>query len=187
MPRNRLYSFLADAILLNDCVLGLLMDFHATLAQLTRHPSFKAWHAKNKDYFLAHAFVLFDEANKDLWQIGFYHAKNEKMITFIVSPDKVEHTEEQDVLKSTIALEKLEPDKVTIPIDDALKTAHELFTKDYRAEKSIKQFFIIQTIEAKPVFNITYFTQSFKTVNIKIDAANGKLIKADLQNLAEFG
>ena len=163
------------------------MDLHSTLAKLTRHPAFKEWHTENPEAFLAHAFVMLDDENKDTWQIGFYTISTQKMVTFVVSPSGIQHTPEQEVLKTEGEIQKFEPQQVTVSVEDALKIAEECKEKNYSAEKPFKQFFIIQTIEGKAAFNITFLSQSFKTVNIKIDAGSGNIIKHSVQSLAEFG
>ncbi len=159
------------------------MDLHETLAKLTRHPIFREWHDKNKSYFLAHAFVMIDEANKNSMQIGFYNPEKERMVSFFVD-DSVKKTEEQEVLRSEGEIKQLKPEEVKLTIEKALEIAEKCF-KEYK-EQVIKHFFIIQNTEGHTMFNITYFTQTLKTVNIKIDAGNGKIIKHSIQMLAQF-
>ena len=163
------------------------MDIHETLAALTRHAVFKEWQPKNKDYFLAHAFLMLDEANKNTWQIGFYNAGKERMVTFIVSGNSVERTDEQEVLKKEGEIQPLKLEEVKLSVEEALKISKECFEEKYSAEKTLKQFFIIQNLEGHHMFNITYFTQSFQTINIKLDAKTGKVLKQSIQKLAQFG
>lgn len=162
------------------------MDLHETLARLTRHPVFQEWRAKNSDYFLAHAFVMLDEPNKDIWQIGFYNPDKERMVTFIVALNSIQKTEEQEVLKSEGGIQPLKPEDVKLSVEEALKIAKQCYDQNYKAEKPIKEFFIIQHAEGHAIFNITYFTQGLKTINIKIDSATGKIFKHSVQSLAEF-
>ncbi len=162
------------------------MNLHETLARLTRHSVFKDWQSKNKDYFLAHAFVMLDEPNKGIWQIGFYNSDKERMVTFVVSDTDIQHTEEQEVLKETTGIQPLKAEEVTLTVEKALKTAKDCTQENYRAEIPLKEFFIIQNAEEHTMFNITYFTQSLKTINVKIDAKTGKIIKHSMQSLAEF-
>jgi hypothetical protein len=164
-----------------------MMDLHETLAKLTRHTVFKDWHSKNKKYFLAHAFVMLDEANKNTWQIGFYNSEKERMVTFIITDNTVQHTEDQEVLRTEGSIQPLKPEEVTHTIENALETARNCLKENYRAEKPIKEFFIIQNAEEHTMFNITFVTQSLKTINIKIDAKTGKIIKHSMQALADFG
>ncbi|VVB81361.1 Peptidase propeptide and YPEB domain protein [uncultured archaeon] len=159
------------------------MDLHETLAKLTRHPVFKEWHTENKEYFLAHAFLMLDEANKNCMQIGFYNPAKERMVTFFVADD-VKKTDEQEVLRSEGSIQQLKPEEVKLTVEEAIKIAEGCF-KEYK-ETAIKHFFIIQNAEGHTMFNITYFTQSLKTVNIKIDATTGKVIKHSKQDLAQF-
>lgn len=159
------------------------MDLHETLAKLTRHPVFKEWQEKNKTYFLAHAFVMLDEANKNCMQIGFYNPDKQRMVSFFVT-DAVQKTDEQEVLRSEGEIKQLKPEEVKLTVEEAIKIAEKCF-KEYK-EQAIKHFFIIQNTEGHTMFNITYFTQTLKTVNIKIDAGSGKIIKHSAQTLAQF-
>jgi len=162
------------------------MDLHVTLADLTKHVLFKEWHSSNPNYFLAHAFVMLDEENKDTWQIGFYNAEKERMVTFIVSPNNVQKTEDQEILSSGTPIQRLLPEKVMLTVDDALQKAKACYDEHYKAEITVKQFFIIQTGKSCTMFNITYFTRAMKTINIKIDASTGQVFKHSSQTLAEF-
>jgi len=162
------------------------MDLHEILARLTRHSIFKEWHSKNSEYFLVHAFVLLDEVNKGICQIGFYNHEKERMVTFMVSPTEVQVTQEQEVLKKESTIQKLNPEDVKLTIEDALKISKQCIKENYSAETPLKEFFIIQNTEGQTMFNITLFTQSFHTINIKINATTGKLIKHSKQQLAEF-
>ena len=161
------------------------MDFHESLAKLTSQLLFKDWHKNSLDSFLAHAFMMLDEANKDIWQFGFYNPESKKMVTFIVNKS-VEQSSEQDVLESGSPIQKLPVEDIKISVDEALKTAKDIMQKEFKKEAPIKEFFIIQKLE-QTVFNITYFTQSFKTVNIKIDAKSGDVLSKNIQALMEFG
>lgn len=162
------------------------MDIHKALADLTRHHAFKEWHNEHKDYFLAHAFVMLDEANKNTWQIGFYNEKEQRMISFILQDQDVGKTDTQEVLKTEGDISPLQVEHIKLTVEDALAKAKEVYQEHYKNELPIKQFFIIQNTEGHHMFNITYFTQSFNTINIKIDAETGDVIKHSKQQLAAF-
>lgn len=162
------------------------MDILAKLAQLTLSAQFKDWHKTHKKHFLAHAFVLLDDANKDTVQFGFYDADKKTMTTWHVA-DTLKHTDDQEVLDSGAAIVKLDVNSVNVSSDDALKTADDLRASDYKREIQLKKFFILQMIEGAATYNITLFTQSFSTINIKIDAASGKITHHNMQKLMEFG
>ncbi len=162
------------------------MDILAKLAKLTSSAQFKAWHKDHKKHFLAHAFVLLDDANKDIAQFGFYDSEKKTMTSWHVS-DTIKHTDDQEVLDSGSAILKLDVNAVKISSDDALKTAEEIRVNEYKSEIPLKKFFIIQMIDNSASYNITIFTQSFSTINIKIHATDGKVFSHTKQKLMEFG
>jgi len=159
------------------------MDLHEALGKLTASLQFKDWHTKNPDCYLAHGFVMLDEANKDQWQIGFYDPQTTKIKTFIVGKE-IEQMQEQEILKQGDVL-KLEISDVKINPEDAMKKAEECFNK--HKQILLKKFFIVQKIDGKTVYNVTYFTQAFNTVNIKVDAGSGEIVEETEQKLATFG
>ena len=163
------------------------MDFHKALATLTRSPVFTAWHKDNNEYYLAHAFIMLDEANKSIWQFGWYNPTKERMVTFQLERESVSHTEEQEVLKKEGSVDKLNPEDIKITPEEALKIADELFEKENGKQALVKKFFIIQHTEGVPMFNITSVLQSFKTFNVKIDSRDGKVVKHSLQDLLAMG
>lgn len=162
------------------------MDFHKALHTLTTSLSFKDWHQKHPKSFLAHGFLMLDEANKNTWQIGFYDEEPQRMTTFLVTGTKVEHTDEQEILQGPAPIQKLNPSEISIEAPKAIEIAKNCLTENYKKEMILKNFFIIQHAEGETIYNITYFTQTFKTINIKINAKNGELIKHNIQALADF-
>ena len=161
------------------------MEVQEKIGKLTTSLLFKEWHQKNTGYYLAHIFIMLDEVNKHTWQIGFYNSEKEKMITFLMTNDKIQHTAEQEVLKKEGTIEKLNLEKIKITPEEALEKAKKCFS-EYK-DIPLKEFFIIQNTEGHHMYNVTYFTQSMKTVNIKIDAETGEIIKHNIQKLCEFG
>lgn len=162
------------------------MDFHKALHTLTNDLSFKHWHKEHAQTFLAHGFLMLDEANKDTWQIGFYDEQKQRMTTFLVNGNKVEHTDEQEILQGPAPIQKLNPSEVKIEAQKAIGIANDLVKKEYGKEMILKHFFVIQHAEEHTIYNVTYFTQSFKTINIKINAENGEILKHNIQALADF-
>ena len=162
------------------------MDFHAALSKVTCNVLFRSWHSKHGDFFLAHAFMMLDKENEGIWQFGFYNPSEKKMTTFILDKSSVEKTSSEGILETGSPISELDPSSIVISAPDALKKADDRFISEYKRELPLKKFFIIQVVDSIPVFNITYFTQSFKTVNIKIDAREGKLVNESIQSLVEF-
>jgi len=137
------------------------------------------------DYFLAHAFVMLDAANKNVWQIGFYNAKTDRITTFLIEDGMVDKIADQEIMKSGHEIKPLDASKVKLSVEDAMEVA-EGCMKQY-PEIVLKKFFIIQNLPEGTVFNVTFFTQSMNTVNVKIDTTTGHILSQNKQQLVAFG
>lgn len=141
---------------------------------------------KHKNLYLAHVFFMLDEPNKDIIQVG-YCTPEQKIITFVIDKDSITAVPESMPYKpEKRKIKKLDISNVKIELDKALKTAKELQEDKYKAHQPFKQVVILQNIDEGQVWNITYVTHSFKTLNIKIDAETGGVIKDELISLVEF-
>jgi len=162
------------------------MDLHTTLDKLHKSKEYKEWKKGHSDFYLAHAFVMTDELNKDIMQIGYYNDKTDRMATFIISPDKISVVPDQEVMKADQHINELDLSKIKLTIEDALVVAKKCLDEHYKKESIMKSFFIIQELENTPMFNITYLTSGFKAINIKISSIDGKIIKHSAGVIAQF-
>ncbi len=164
------------------------MELSDVLTTLEQSKEFKDWRNGHEQAFLAHAFVLLDEPNKNIWQIGYFDETKNAMSTFVVDGKKIDLIPDQEVLRAEQHITPLHPADVTLPVAEALVAAQKIKMQQYPQEVSAKTFFIIQNLEQYgPVFNITYFTASFKTINIKLSTKNGEILHHSMQALAAFG
>jgi hypothetical protein len=164
------------------------MELKEVLASVEKSSEFKTWRDSHKKAYLAHAFVMLDEANKDIWQIGYFDSENNLMSTFVVSSGKIEIIPDQEVLKSEHKIEELEPEKVKLSVKEALDVAEKYRKEHYSKEIVAKTFFIIQVVDNHgQVFNVTFFTAAFKTINIKLSTIDGKVLHHSCETLAAFG
>lgn len=162
------------------------MELKDVLKRLESSSEFNEWKKSNKDCFLAHAFVMLDDLNANIWQIGFFDAEKNLMTTFIVEPSAIKVIPDQEVLKSDVEIVPLDCDKLVVSVAVAMNLSTSLLRREYSAQKIVKSFFIIQQHNGLPVYNITFFTQAFKTINVKIDAVDGKILHHSLASVAEF-
>lgn len=162
------------------------MDLHAILDNLNKSKEYTEWKKNHADFYLAHAFVMIDEPNKDIMQIGYYDDKTDRMATFIVSPDKISVVPDQEVMRAEQHISTLDLGKIKLTIEEALAVSKKCLDENYKKEPIMKSFFIIQELEGIPLFNITYLTTGFKAINIKINAIDGKIIKHSAGVIAQF-
>lgn len=164
------------------------MELKDVLAKLEQSNAFKEWRASHPDAYLAHAFVMLDDANKDAWQVGYFDEQKNSMSTFVLQGSDVQVIPDQEVVKADQRILPLLPEDVTIPVAEALAIAEKTKMQQYPRELPAKTFFIIQHLaEHGSVFNITYFTMSFKTINIKVSTKDGAVVHHSQQALAAFG
>ena len=162
------------------------MELKDVLQHLGKAAEFVEWRKGHAESYLAHAFVLLDEANKDAWHIGYFTPETDRMTTFIVSLRHIEVVPDQEILRSEQAILELNPADVTLGHEAALKKAEEYHHLHHPREIPLKKFFILQSLDGKAVYNITFFFQSMKTLNLKLSAADGHAVSHSFQTLMEF-
>ncbi len=164
------------------------MDILSKLKFLENTPEFKEWNKTHKTHYLAHAFKLLDDANKNIWQIGYYNKESDTITTFILEegkdikiiPDLEVFKQEKDIIK------KLEISKIKIDPQEALDIAEDFLKKEYTAEIPVKTILILQTIEQGQVYNISFIIQSIGVINLKISSENGKVLEHKKISMSEF-
>jgi len=162
------------------------MELAEASQQLESSSLFKDWRKSHKNDFLAHAFVLFDEANADIWQLGFFNAKKKLMTTFLLEKNDIKMIPDQEILKSGAEIVPLKVDEVKVVSLPAVHMAQQLLKKEYANPVVLKMFFIVQQANDGPVYNVTFFTRALKTINIKIAATDGKILEHSESALANF-
>ncbi len=155
------------------------------IEMLEQSKLFKEWKKANGSSYLVHVFKMFDQANKDEIQVGYYN-KDETITTFIVGKEIKKIGNERIFKKPNTKVMELNLAKVKLDIYDALKKAAEFQKKEYPGEEPLKQILILQNIDVGQVYNITFVTKSFKTLNIKIDAKNKKIVRHELMSLMDL-
>jgi Zn-dependent metalloprotease len=163
------------------------MDAKKLIADLEKNSEFKEWRKTSKKYYLAHIFAMLDEINKDSYQVGYSSPDCTKITTFIVSKDDIQIAPDNEVFKkpgTTIA--KLDVSKIKIDSDEAMAKAEEHRKKSYKQDSPIKIFFIIQNLDLGQVYNVTFVTNTFKTINIKISATDGKILHSEATSLMDM-
>jgi hypothetical protein len=159
------------------------MEFNEALSLLMKSIEFKDWKKQNNLSYLSHAFIMVDPEVKEEWQIGFFNHKSENVVTFNIGKE-ITMNPESEPLSEDKMIEKLDPAKVKITLQQALDIAEKTQKEKYSAHSPFKKIVLLQKlIDVGQVWNITYVTNTFKTLNIKIDSQDGKVLKDDLLDL----
>jgi hypothetical protein len=162
------------------------MQFKDKLKEVEKHKLFLDWKKKNKESYLAHVFRMLDEANKDMWQFGFYNP-DDTITTFILNKEDVKEVPQEQIFhKERKKLPELSLEEIKLSFEEAVGKANELHDKKYKQHPVMKTIMILQKIEDKQVYNITFVTQTFNTLNIRVDAGEGKIVHEKLTSLMDI-
>jgi len=136
--------------------------------------------------FLAHIFMMSDgDTMRDL-QVGYYNPENKKMTSFSIDGEKIIRMPEQDIFQKPGNTVK-ELDMSVVKAEQvAVKEGVEKVVKDkYNAEGS-KKIFILQNIDAGQVWNVTYLTTKFSTINFKVDSSSMEILSDEEVQLIDM-
>ena len=147
---------------------------------------YKEFHNNYPDYYLAHCFVQLDKEGKESkqWQFGFYSPEKDNLTTFLIEP-AVKRGEFEDAFKEGGIISRLHMDEI-IESDRALDIVHETIEKEYQGELVNNYIFILQSVEDRPIYNITAITASFAMITMKIDGKSGELIDHQKRSILDL-
>ena len=158
----------------------------STLKKVESSKEFKAWEKGHKSAYFSYAFSLLDESVD--WQVGFYDPKTDKITTFAIKDNCIfMHPEEEVFKKEETKVNKLELEKIKIGTVKAAELAEKFQSEKHPKENPTKAILILQNLgKLGDIWNITYVTQAFNTLNMKISAKDGKVIEHTLTPLMDF-
>ena len=164
------------------------MDVKFALESLELSDEFIKWRKNNKDSYFSYVFKILQEMQPDEWQIGFYNKKKDKITTFMLVGDNIKVRPEEEIFKKdSMKVNEIELEKVRLTFDEALEAADKFQQKNFPKDKSIKTIAILQNIaKLGNIWNITYITEALNTLNMKIDASNGKIIEHSISSVFSF-
>ncbi|MFC1754918.1 hypothetical protein ACFL96_16240 [Thermoproteota archaeon] len=161
------------------------MQVKEIVAKVQNSAVFKQWYQEHDSAYLAHVFFMEAEDGKSSYDVGYYLKSEDRMASFGLDKD-VEFRGFSEVFKKPEAtIDELDLSKVDTTTEDALETAKKLQEEEYPKSKPVKRIVILQHLTQGQVWNITYVAENFKTLNIKIDAATGKIVEHKLLDLIQ--
>ena len=161
------------------------MELNQALDKLKQSKEFKDM---NKDTFFSYALIMQENNQTGKWQLGFYNKSTDKMITFVVDNNEIKTEKEEEIFKKPeTQVNEVDLKKTKIAYIEILKKAEEFQKKEYPKELVSKTIAILQNLEEfGTIWNITYVTLTFNTLNMKINPENGKIINHKLESLMSF-
>jgi hypothetical protein len=160
--------------------------FKDALKILEKSSEFKNWKKKNPNTYLSYGFYVIESTDVN-WKIGYYDRKKDKLTSFDVgSKIKIEPDEEVFKKEKEKKVEKLNLNEVKLDLSDAVSITQQLQEEEFATEKPTKIIAILQKIDMGQIWNITYLTLNFNTLNFKIKTETGRVLEKKLNPLMEF-
>ena len=139
-----------------------------------------------EDLFLAHVFIMLDGDKLMDTQVGYYNPDNSKMTSFVLSDDEIQCLPETDVFqKPGTEIESVNKEHISLEFDEIKKLALGILSEKYKQSPS-KQIYILQNVQSRQVWNVTFLTNGFSTINVKIDSSSGEIVSHEEVNLVDF-
>ena len=155
-------------------------DVKSALEKLESSDEYAAWKASHDDAYLTHVFAMLEDESI-LWQVGYFDTADNLIYSFEVADEIRLNDPEPPFGPEGTVVEKIDLEDVKVPFADALEIVSGLQHKKYAAHKPLKKIIILQVIkDFGLVYNVTYVTETFKTLNIKIDANSGNVVEDKL-------
>lgn len=163
------------------------MTIKTLYVELLKSEVFKSWKAENEECYLAHAFAILDPANKGEWQFGFYDNNKDVMTSFFMNENGVIKSPEAEVFKKEDSyVRELRMDVVKVDFDEAMKIAEKCQQENYKDDKPLKKIMLLQCLDLGTIWNISFFTERFNVLNIRIDAKTKKISEHKLNSMMDF-
>jgi hypothetical protein len=164
------------------------VELKSVLKKLEQSKEFMAWNKESPDTYLSYAFKTIENDKESFWQFGFYRKSTDKITTFIINDDCIEMQPEEEIFKKPdMEVKPLSIDNAKIALKEILKKTKEFQKENYPKELVNKTIAILQNMdEFGNIWNITYITHSFKTLNMKVNPENGEILSHNLASLMDF-
>ncbi|MCP3686452.1 MAG: hypothetical protein GY861_27760 [bacterium] len=160
------------------------MNAKEVVEKLEKTPGFIEWRKDNKDAYLISLFTMFEELKDGEWMANYYDKKTEQATVFVFHKNGFEEQPKSEVFKKG-AVKKLDMNKVKVDFDKALVAGAKV-RDQCCGERILKIIAILQNLKEGLVWNLTYLTSAYRTLNVRISAVDGKEITHKVNSIFEF-
>ncbi|MFP4401420.1 MAG: hypothetical protein ACLFPQ_06065 [Candidatus Woesearchaeota archaeon] len=148
---------------------------------------FRTWKQENSESYLAHVFMMVDETSPKMWQAGYYNPNSDKMVTFTLDDKGLDMMPEEEIFKQPgRVVRELDLSDVECSLEESDAISAKLQEEKYPKHKAVKKIMILQKLDdEKTIWNVTFFTGTTTTLNIKIDAKSKEIVSENLIDLID--
>ena len=160
-----------------------IVNIKALITKVEASEEYKNWRNSNPKPFLSSIFTIPDSDPEEC-HLNYFDAEKEEINSFVVGED-IKLITHSEILSDGVPKE-LEPEKVSITFDKVLSIANDLMKKKYPNFKPARSMLVLQYIDGKQVWNISFFSALLHTLNIRIDASDGTVLLDKLLSIIHF-
>ena len=161
------------------------MDIKKAVSRLEKSPVFRNWKSSNKQAFLSSAFIMLENSDNPEWMIDYYNSKKDKITSFLVSKT-IKKNPDSEIFKSGQDIKGVNLNEVKMEFNKVLELGSDFCRKNFPNETTKKTIAVLQNLELGQVWNVTYITLAYKTINLKISSSTGDILKHGLISLYDF-
>lgn len=160
----------------------ILLSPQQIIANLQQNELFQQWSLQHPEAFLSHLFCPLNDQLLSInnWELGYFDPANEKITVFVpLTTDEQNNFEikpEDDVFKQEASIiEALNLKNVKISLELLFPLIKEQLKLRFPKEQIGNGFLILQTLNQKTLYNVTFITTSIQFINLKINTETGLL------------
>lgn len=164
------------------------MELKRALERLNKSKEYKDSIKENKDIFFSYALMTIENNETPPWQLGFYDKAADKITTFVIGKNEIAVQKEDEVFKKPgMEVKPIDIEKAKLKFNEIIKKAEKFKKEEYPKETISKTIAILQNLQGfGTIWNITFMTDSFKTLNLKINAENSEVVHHNLESIMDF-
>ena len=123
-----------------------------------------------QDAYLAHVFRMYDDANEQEWQVGWYSPSDDELTVFTVSPQGIRKNPPAEAFKrDESAIARLDPGKLAVGPREALKTVRGMLADKHSGHPEKQTILLAQTLGIEDGERVIVFTESRDTAETLVE------------------
>ena len=162
------------------------MEAKDAVETLEKSEIFKKFKKEYPKAYLANLFSMIEESHpKPEWHIGYYDVEKERIISFVMG-EKITRAPESEVFRDGGHVTPIELSKIKITLNKAIENAIIHQKQKYPVDTPTKKIILLQNIDGHHIYNMTFVTQTFKTLNVKISSQDARVISSKIYSIFDF-
>src|SRR3989338_4343093 len=164
------------------------MELKQAFEKVSKNKEYKDSIKENKDIFFLYALMTIERNETSPWQLVFYNEDTDKITTFVIGKDEIAMQKEEEVFKKPgMEVNPIDMEKAKLKFNKVITKAEKFKKEGYPKETISKTIAILQNLQDfGTIWNITFVTDSFNTLNLKINAENREVLHHNLESLMSF-